>query len=115
MHPWPEQTSEVARSLIGGSDLAIPVMGIVEAWGRIEVHEDGMRAEYARPHSLLLFTESFPPDYAEILGVLARTYRVPILEVEDAEAVVSYCADSAPGNGPGRGGAVAPLPGAGAA
>ena len=100
MHPWPEQTSEVAHSILYGSDLAIPVMGIVEAWGRIEVHEDGIRAEYARPHALVLFTESFPPDYAEILAVLARTYRVDVLPVQEAGSVVGYCAENAPGMDP---------------
>ncbi len=100
MHPWPEQTSEVSASLLGGGELAIPVMGIVEAWGRIEVHGDGIRAEFARPHALVLFPESFPPDYAEILAVLARTYRVGVVRVTEAESVVSYCAERAPGMDP---------------
>ncbi len=100
MHPWPEQTSEVAGSLLGGGELAIPVMGIVEAWGRIEVHGDGIRAEFARPHALVLFPESFPPDYAEILAVLARTYQVGVLRFAEAESVVSYCAERAPGMDP---------------
>ena len=100
MHPWPEQTSEVASSLLGGSDLAIPVMGIVEAWGRIEVHEDGFRAEYARPHALVLFTDSFPDDYAEILAVLAATYRVGVVRVQEAGSLVLHCAEHAPGMDP---------------
>ncbi len=29
------------------------VHGIVEAWGRVELHEDGFRAEYARPHAIV--------------------------------------------------------------
>ena len=97
MHPWPEPTAEVARSLLDGYSLAIPVMGVVEAWGRIEVHEDGFRAEFARPHALILFPESFPPIYAEILTVLARTYRVEVLRLTEADSVVSYCAERAPG------------------
>jgi hypothetical protein len=28
--------------------------GIVAAWGEVELHESGFRAEYARPHALLL-------------------------------------------------------------
>jgi hypothetical protein len=100
MHPWPEQTSVVASSLLGGGDLAIPVMGIVEAWGRIEVHEDGFRAEYARPRSLVLFTDSFPDDYAEILAVLASTYRVGVVRVQEAGSLVLHCAENAPGMDP---------------
>ncbi len=100
MHPWTEQTAGVSRSLLDGSDLAIPVMGIVEAWGRIEVHEDGFRAEYARPHALVLFTDSFPDDYAEILAVLASTYRVGVVRVQEAGSLVVYCAENAPGMDP---------------
>ncbi len=100
MHPWPEQTAEVAGSLLAGNDLAIPVMGVVEAWGRIEVHEDGFRAEYARPHSLVLFTDSFPDDYAEILAVLASTYRVGVVRVQEAGSLVLHCAENAPGMDP---------------
>ena len=100
MHPWPEQTAEVAGSLLAGDDLAIPVMGVVEAWGRIEVHEDGFRAEYARPHSLVLFTDSFPDDYAEILAVLASTYEVGVVRVQEAGSLVLYCAENAPGMDP---------------
>jgi hypothetical protein len=100
MHPWPDQISDVAGSLLENNDLAIPVMGIVEAWGRIEVHADGIRAEYARPRALVHFRDSFPSDYAEILAVLARTYRVGIVSVQEAGSVVSYCAEHAPGMDP---------------
>ena len=108
MHPWPEQTSEIARSLLGGSDLAIPVMGIVEAWGRIEVHEDGFRAEYARPHSLVLFTDSSPDDYAEILAGPRRGPTGRRDPRPGGGSLVGYCAESAPGWTRPRSAAAAP-------
>ena len=49
------------------------VHGIVEAWGRVELHEDGFRAEYARPHAMVhvegygSWTES--REVAEALGI----------------------------------------------
>src|SRR5438876_462828 len=48
LHP----TRAAARAL---QEVASPpdVVGIVEAWGAVEVHPDGFRAEYARPNSLV--------------------------------------------------------------
>ena len=37
-----------------GDSFPDQVVGIVEAWGRIELHEDGFRAQFARPHTLAL-------------------------------------------------------------
>ncbi len=96
MHPWHEQTAEVAASLTGGS-LAIPVMGVVEAWGRIEVDEDGFRAEFARPDVLILLPRTVPTHLRGDPHGAGADLPVEVLRLTKADSDVSYCADGAPG------------------
>jgi hypothetical protein len=63
------------------------IPGIAEARGQIEVHEDGFRAERARPHVLLLL----PGRNARLLERLGRAYGAEVVEVEGADAVVTLC------------------------
>ena len=63
------------------------VPGIVEARGAIEVHEDGFRAERARPYALFLA----PGRNAELLHRLGEAYHVPVVEAEGLDAVLRWC------------------------
>ncbi len=40
------------------------VIGVVEAWGRVEVHTDGYRAEWARPKALVSFGDDLRSRYS---------------------------------------------------
>ena len=69
--------------------------GVVEASGAIEVHEDGFRAERARPYALLL-----PPGRnATRAHRLGEAYHVPVVEVADADAVLRWCSEHGLGLG----------------
>jgi hypothetical protein len=63
------------------------VPGIVEARGAIEVHEDGFRAELARPYILFLT----PRGNARQLERLAEAYHAEVVEVDGAGAVLAFC------------------------
>jgi hypothetical protein len=51
MHP--SQIGEWFEMTRKPFDWGQSVHGIVEAWGRVELHEDGFRAEFARPYAIV--------------------------------------------------------------
>jgi hypothetical protein len=61
------------------ADPHIAIEGAVVMWGRIEIHESGMRAEYARVVALVRRgSDNLPPG----LVAAARYYRVPLVADE---------------------------------
>jgi hypothetical protein len=63
------------------------IPGVVEASGAIEVHEDGFRAQRARPYALMLAPGRNPA----LVRRLATAYRVPVVETADPQAVLDWC------------------------
>jgi hypothetical protein len=63
--------------------------GVVEASGAIEVHEEGFRAERARPYALFLA----PGRNARLAHRLAEVYEVPVVEVGGADDVLQWCSE----------------------
>jgi hypothetical protein len=63
------------------------VPGVVEASGAIEVHEDGFRAQRARPHALVLAARR----NRGLVRRLAAAYGVPVVEADGADAVLDWC------------------------
>ena len=61
--------------------------GIVEAWGGVEVHLDGFRAERARVHALVSLPARFPAQ----LRRLAAAYETGILELRTPAELVAHC------------------------
>jgi hypothetical protein len=61
--------------------------GILEAWGAVEVHEDGFRAAVGRPHALVLS----PGRHTHLVRELAEAYGAEVLELRDAAALVRHC------------------------
>jgi len=57
------------------------VFGIGAAWGELELHESGFRAEYARPHALLLPTDR-SDSYAQRVRALAAGHDAEVWEVD---------------------------------
>jgi hypothetical protein len=83
IHAWhPRQ--RWARRVVAAR-AAIP--GIVEASGAIEVHEEGFRAQRARPYALVLAAGRNP----SLVHRLAVAYRVPVVEAGDSDAVLDWC------------------------
>ncbi len=83
VHAWHPRPRAARRIFASRRELP----GIVEARGAIEVHEDGFRAERARPYALLLA----PGRNAGLAGRLGQAYGVPVVEARDAEAVLGWC------------------------
>ena len=83
VHAWHPSRRFARRVLAFRRD----VPGIVEARGAIEVHEDGFRAELARPYVLFLA----PRGNARLLERLAEAYRAEVIEVDGAGAVLAFC------------------------
>jgi hypothetical protein len=84
-HGW-HPRSRAARRILARRR---QVPGIVEASGAIEVHEDGFRAERARPYALLLA----PGRNAGLAHRLAEAYQVPVVKVDGADAVLRWCSE----------------------
>jgi hypothetical protein len=83
IHAWHPRPRAARRILAGRREIP----GIVEARGAIEVHEDGFRAERARPYALLLA----PGRNAALVDRLADAYGVPVVEVAEGDAVLDWC------------------------
>ncbi len=86
---WPLRAVRVDRRAADAFPTA--VAGIVEAWGRIELHADGFRAEFARPHTLALIGAGRESDVGELIERLALRYGARLVELEDAEDLVERC------------------------
>ena len=67
------------------------IAGIVEAWGRVELHKDGFRAEFARPVAVALVGAPAESDLGGAVARLADRYASEVLVLEDHEALVAYC------------------------
>lgn len=91
VHAWHPRRRAARRILAGRREIP----GIVEARGAIEVHEDGFRAEQARPYALVLA----PGRNAALVHRLGEAYRVPVVEAADADAVLGWCEEHGLGLG----------------
>jgi hypothetical protein len=93
VHAWHPRPRAARRILASRRE----VPGVVEATGAIEVHEDGFRAERARPYALLLA----PGRNAALARRLGDAYQVPVIEVADPDDVVGWCREHGLGLGEG--------------
>jgi hypothetical protein len=83
LHAWHPSRRSSRRVL--ASRREIP--GIAEARGAIEIHEDGFRAERARPYALVLA----PGRNARLVRRLAETYGAQVVEADSADALLAFC------------------------
>jgi hypothetical protein len=63
------------------------VGGVVETSGAIEVHEDGLRAERARPFALV----AMHGRNADLVHRLAAAYGVPVIEARRPQDILDRC------------------------
>jgi hypothetical protein len=92
VHAWHPRARAARRILAGRRE----VPGIVEASGAIEVHEDGFRAQRARPYALLLA----PGRNAALAHRLGEAYQVPVVEAAGPDAVLGWCEEQGLGLAP---------------
>ena len=92
VHAW-HPSRRAARRVLA---VRREVPGVVEARGAIEVHEDGFRAERARPHALVLARGRNAP----LARRLAAAYGVPLVEVGGADDLFAFCRERGLGLAP---------------
>jgi hypothetical protein len=68
---------------------------VVEATGAVEVHDEGFRAQRARPHALALL----PGRNAGQIRRLARRYGADVVEVRRPDDLLAWCRASGLGLG----------------
>ena len=83
VHAWHPRRSSARHVLAPRATVA----GIIEAQGPAEVHEDGFRAERARPYALVLT----PRANAESIRRLATRYDAQIAEVRGPAELLAWC------------------------
>ncbi len=72
------------------------VLGVIDAWGRIEVHELGFRAEFARPR-LLLVSDEESARHRQRVARVAADHGIPCRRVRDLEAIAHFLAEEMDG------------------
>ncbi len=83
LHAWHPSRRSARRVLACRREIP----GIAEASGAIEIHEDGFRAERARPYALVLA----PGRNALLVRRLADAYGAQVVEADGADAVLAFC------------------------
>ncbi len=84
-HPWARNLESEYREISDPQTYTYrPAFGVIEAWGDLELHEDGFRAEFARP--IILFSaRSAPEAERELQAEAARLYECELVVVDSAE------------------------------
>jgi len=82
VHAWHPRSDTARRVLQSRREVA----GFVEAWGALEVHADGFRAEHARVHALVLPRGG----HAARIRRLAAAHGALVLEVDGAAALLAH-------------------------
>jgi hypothetical protein len=92
IHAWHPRPRAARRILASRRELP----GVVEAKGAIEVHEDGFRAERARPSAVFLA----PGRNAGLAHRLGKAYDVHVVEADGPDAVLRWCSEHGLGLAP---------------
>ena len=91
LHPWNVQECEYVKRAGCGDGLT--VVGLVEAWGKVQLHQEGFRAQYARPVALALIGAKRESSYGRLVANLATDHLAELVEVADVPALTGLCAD----------------------
>jgi hypothetical protein len=83
VHAWHPRRRWAGRLLAARRQIP----GVVEASGAIEVHDDGFRAQRARPYALVLDGRRNPA----LVRRLAAAYGVPVVEARGPADVLAWC------------------------
>jgi hypothetical protein len=83
IHAWHPRATSARRVLASRRELA----GVVEARGAVEVHEEGFRAESARPHALVAARDRND----KLVRRLAEIYGTGVIEVRRPCDLLAWC------------------------
>ena len=75
-------------------DRQLAVAGIVEVWGTVVLHREGLRAEQARPLCLAVVGASLGSGYGRFVRQLADAHRAEVRRFASVAAISRYCARS---------------------
>ena len=77
-HPW-----------AGGTQGEI--LGVIEAWGRVELHAGGFRAERARPIALFVVADETTLAEVRVLRQVAERYECELIELQARGEIEAEC------------------------
>jgi hypothetical protein len=83
IHAWHPTRKSARRVLASRSELP----GVVEARGAVEVHEEGFRAERARPHAFVVTKAR----NGKLVRRLAELYDAQVVEVRGPDDLLAWC------------------------
>jgi hypothetical protein len=83
IHAWHPRLKTAKRVLACHRQIA----GVVEARGAVEVHEDGFRAEKARPHALVAARDT----NVKRVRRLAEIYGAQVIEARGPRELLAWC------------------------
>ncbi len=67
------------------------VLGVIEAWGRVELHQFGFRAQFARPIALAVHSAYVGSFHGTWLAALAERYDAICVEADDPTELAGWC------------------------
>jgi hypothetical protein len=91
LHPWAIEGSPHWRTPGGEEELI--AAGVIEAWGRVHVHGEGFRAQYARPVALAQIGVPAGSPYGSLIAELAERHRAEVVHVHDPGGLTELCAE----------------------
>lgn len=92
LHPRESAVDQLEPALLADDEPRFDsVIGIVDAWGKVEVHEEGFRAEYARPRALAAVGVEPGSDRELLIERLAERHRADVLRVSSLRGLVDHC------------------------
>jgi hypothetical protein len=83
IHAW-HPTPKSARTVFASHR---QVAGVIEARGAVEVHEEGFRAEQARPHALVAARDR----NVKLVRRLAEIYGTAVIEARGPSELLAWC------------------------
>ena len=84
LHPWAYKSTEWTR---GG----LSVFGTVRAWGSLQLHAEGFRAQWAEPATLFLVGAPRRSEYGRLLVDLAAAHGAEVWEVAHMGEALRRC------------------------
>ena len=66
------------------------VTGVIEAWGKVELHRNGFRAQYARPVALLTSRDPGDPERRR-LEIVAHAYQCELVRIHSRRDLLEIC------------------------
>ena len=67
------------------------MIGVVEAWGRVEIHRSGFRAQFARPYAIAAHSAYLGTDKGRSVARIAEAHEARVAVADNLGDLVAYC------------------------